>query len=497
MSNASIWRDIVNTNATFTPAMLAAWNGTSWIHMALIASGRGPFGEPVGSNGAPPADVVKAGVELLGKALDAFVDLMKHEFESLPQVRDAMPIPENREETAALLREVLDSVEEVGIEEAIKFGLERLGELGVNKLMRGDSYAALRHYAVWLAGYEVIQCLERDEEITDEMLTALINRVPSPVPLDRETSIRSQLSYVAADGKPLTCSKCDRQKDVLCRVPVLGETRGAPVDQHDDAWVGLCKNCLTAMVSGFERAEQEYAKNIICEHTDDIVAWKRRSEAGECCGVLDCQNAPTVKCQHGCLNHYCDEHVKIHSHVVGSDGSVSVGPHADDMGSQSDGYMIPAPSPEEGVDVVALDDFVPFNPLDSRSRVEPKSVGLLRSLDEVRKLVARRNTLHMENEANEKHNEPLTSQDRWGYVAYVQDGCDVTSVECHKTQNEARACAVSKCAGAAMFAGNLDWYPMPDGVLWAHDDGNVALSQALLEAWNAAMVGGLVPRQEP
>lgn len=38
--------------------------------------------------------------------------------------------------------------------------------------------------------------------------------------------------------------------------------------------------------------------------------WKKRSEAGELCGILGCFNKPVVKCEH-CGNHYCKEHQAV------------------------------------------------------------------------------------------------------------------------------------------------------------------------------------------
>lgn len=35
--------------------------------------------------------------------------------------------------------------------------------------------------------------------------------------------------------------------------------------------------------------------------------WKRKSEAGEFCGILGCFNKPETRCDH-CGNWYCNEH---------------------------------------------------------------------------------------------------------------------------------------------------------------------------------------------
>lgn len=49
----------------------------------------------------------------------------------------------------------------------------------------------------------------------------------------------------------------------------------------------------------------------------EIVDWKRLSESGAKCGIVGCDQQPLTACKLGCLNHYCDEHLKIHAHVVG------------------------------------------------------------------------------------------------------------------------------------------------------------------------------------
>lgn len=35
--------------------------------------------------------------------------------------------------------------------------------------------------------------------------------------------------------------------------------------------------------------------------------WKERSQKGEVCGMLNCENPPVKKCHH-CGNWYCEEH---------------------------------------------------------------------------------------------------------------------------------------------------------------------------------------------
>jgi hypothetical protein len=35
--------------------------------------------------------------------------------------------------------------------------------------------------------------------------------------------------------------------------------------------------------------------------------WKRMSEQGEVCGILGCNEQPTIQCQH-CRNWYCETH---------------------------------------------------------------------------------------------------------------------------------------------------------------------------------------------
>ena len=41
--------------------------------------------------------------------------------------------------------------------------------------------------------------------------------------------------------------------------------------------------------------------------------WKRKSKAGELCGILGCFSKPEVKCKH-CSNYYCSEH----KYVIGT-----------------------------------------------------------------------------------------------------------------------------------------------------------------------------------
>lgn len=59
-----------------------------------------------------------------------------------------------------------------------------------------------------------------------------------------------------------------------------------------------------------------------------LVDWKRRSEAGEVCGIVGCEppKKTLVLCSMGCLNHYCPDHLAIHAHVVSADGKVNPGP---------------------------------------------------------------------------------------------------------------------------------------------------------------------------
>ena len=47
-----------------------------------------------------------------------------------------------------------------------------------------------------------------------------------------------------------------------------------------------------------------------------IEEWRRRSKAGEVCGMYSCDQAPNLNCPK-CGNHYCDEHVVYHSHRSG------------------------------------------------------------------------------------------------------------------------------------------------------------------------------------
>jgi len=39
----------------------------------------------------------------------------------------------------------------------------------------------------------------------------------------------------------------------------------------------------------------------------DLEVLAAKSRKGEVCGILGCQNKPTVKCKH-CFNMYCEEH---------------------------------------------------------------------------------------------------------------------------------------------------------------------------------------------
>lgn len=46
-----------------------------------------------------------------------------------------------------------------------------------------------------------------------------------------------------------------------------------------------------------------------------VVEWKKRSESGDVCGILGCDDTPKVHC-HRCGNWYCEEHSHIHFHSV-------------------------------------------------------------------------------------------------------------------------------------------------------------------------------------
>jgi hypothetical protein len=43
--------------------------------------------------------------------------------------------------------------------------------------------------------------------------------------------------------------------------------------------------------------------------------WEKRSECGEICGMLGCNNPPTTQCPE-CKTHYCDEHKVFHRHQL-------------------------------------------------------------------------------------------------------------------------------------------------------------------------------------
>lgn len=44
-----------------------------------------------------------------------------------------------------------------------------------------------------------------------------------------------------------------------------------------------------------------------------IGEWKKRSERGEVCGILGCEDRPTIHCPR-CGNWYCKEHSYVHFH---------------------------------------------------------------------------------------------------------------------------------------------------------------------------------------
>lgn len=46
-----------------------------------------------------------------------------------------------------------------------------------------------------------------------------------------------------------------------------------------------------------------------------IVEWKKKSELGEVCGILNCEEKPTVHCPR-CGNWYCGDHSIVHFHVI-------------------------------------------------------------------------------------------------------------------------------------------------------------------------------------
>jgi hypothetical protein len=48
----------------------------------------------------------------------------------------------------------------------------------------------------------------------------------------------------------------------------------------------------------------------------DPKEWEKRSVKGELCGIIACNNSPTVQCSQ-CSTHYCDEHKNIHKHPLG------------------------------------------------------------------------------------------------------------------------------------------------------------------------------------
>ena len=43
--------------------------------------------------------------------------------------------------------------------------------------------------------------------------------------------------------------------------------------------------------------------------------WEKRSMSGEICGILGCDNPPTIQCPH-CRTHYCNEHKNVHKHKL-------------------------------------------------------------------------------------------------------------------------------------------------------------------------------------
>ena len=44
---------------------------------------------------------------------------------------------------------------------------------------------------------------------------------------------------------------------------------------------------------------------------EEIDEWTRRSRKEGICGIVDCYNKPTLKCNK-CENYYCSEHLKLH-----------------------------------------------------------------------------------------------------------------------------------------------------------------------------------------
>lgn len=43
--------------------------------------------------------------------------------------------------------------------------------------------------------------------------------------------------------------------------------------------------------------------------------WVEKSQRGELWGVIGCMNPPTTQCPK-CKNHYCNDHLGTHMHVV-------------------------------------------------------------------------------------------------------------------------------------------------------------------------------------
>jgi hypothetical protein len=48
----------------------------------------------------------------------------------------------------------------------------------------------------------------------------------------------------------------------------------------------------------------------------DPKVWEERSINGELCGIIGCDESPSIQCSQ-CQTHYCNNHKNVHKHRLG------------------------------------------------------------------------------------------------------------------------------------------------------------------------------------
>ena len=159
----------------------------------------------------------------------------------------------------------------------------------------------------------------------------------SPLSVTVDAYSRETFGFYIAAGKAITAWEKDSTRPLTeaelkeispeerrgpVAVPVTfgpaAGMRGKAVLHPDGSLGPVDESTPIEFPAGLEQAK-EAAKNLE-DLKQAIYTTKGLSEQGIKCGMLGCENPPTVPCGLGCGNHYCEDCSKLHMHVMGDDG---------------------------------------------------------------------------------------------------------------------------------------------------------------------------------